>query len=135
MSATQPDAQAPQSSRLVSTAGDAASAAAANPSTTHQPGDSGGGWGSLGGWTSALRQVATSVSRDVTGLTTSFQQALAEVDDSDASDEEGRGGQRVPEPPRRRPEPRAPVASSSARGRPPPGAAAAGMQASRWCYR
>lgn len=125
--------QSVQSSRLQSTADNPTNAARSAPaaaSSAQQPASSGGGWGSLGGWTSALREVATNVTRDVTGLTTSFQQALAEVDDSDVSDEEGRAGQQTQAPPQRRPSPVGPP-TSSARGRPPPGAAAASMQASR----
>lgn len=108
---------------------DAADPAPAAASRAQQPGSGVGGWGSLGGWTSALREVATNVTRDVTGLTTSFQQALAEVEDSDVSDEEGRAGQQTQAPPQRRPSPAGPP-TASARGRPPPGAAAASMQAS-----
>jgi hypothetical protein len=125
--------QSVQSSRLQSTADNpahAARSASAVASNAQQPASSGGGWGSLGGWTSALREVATNVSRDVTGLTTSLQQALAEVDDSDVSDEEGHAGQQAQAPPQRRPNRIGPP-TSSVRGRPPPGAAAASMQASR----
>lgn len=124
---TQPAGQLRAVASAPSTAGQAADVE--DPAAAAQPagGGWGGGWG-LGGLTSAMRQVASNVTKDVTELTTSFQAALAEVDDSDSGDEQGAGKQQTQQGPQRGPSPW-PPASTSTRGRPPPGAAAANMQA------
>lgn len=77
---------------------------------TAEGGSWGGGWGGGGGWgagwgaslgsvSSALRTAAAGVTKDVTDLTSSLRDALAEVGSDDEEGTTAAAGQTQPRPP------------------------------------